>query len=111
MVCPWVTPTAIQVGPLRGQSWLYEPRAIARIDRRIPNTTAGQKIASAQAPRVLSTGDAQYEMTASLQELPKQTSRSFYLTLRVLPRAVRPQIDLAYLLARTTDQNHSPARS
>jgi len=38
-----------------------------------------------------------------LTELLKQTSRSFYLTLRVLPRAVRPQIGLAYLLARTTD--------
>jgi farnesyl-diphosphate farnesyltransferase len=33
----------------------------------------------------------------------KATSRSFYLTLRVLPRAIRPQIGLAYLLARTTD--------
>jgi farnesyl-diphosphate farnesyltransferase len=32
-----------------------------------------------------------------------QTSRSFYLTLRMLPAAVRPQIGLAYLLARTTD--------
>jgi farnesyl-diphosphate farnesyltransferase len=42
-------------------------------------------------------------MTANLQELLKQTSRSFYLTLRVLPAAVRPQIGLAYLLARTTD--------
>jgi farnesyl-diphosphate farnesyltransferase len=30
-------------------------------------------------------------------------SRSFYTTLRVLPAAVRPQIGLAYLLARTTD--------
>jgi len=35
--------------------------------------------------------------------LLKQTSRSFYLTIRVLPRKVRPQIGLAYLLARTTD--------
>lgn len=42
-------------------------------------------------------------MTASLNELLKQTSRSFYLTLRMLPDAVRPQIGLAYLLARTTD--------
>jgi farnesyl-diphosphate farnesyltransferase len=42
-------------------------------------------------------------MTASLQELLKQTSRSFYLTLRVLPARVRPQIGLAYLFARTTD--------
>jgi farnesyl-diphosphate farnesyltransferase len=38
-----------------------------------------------------------------LTELLRQTSRSFHLTLRVLPRAVRPQIGLAYLLARTTD--------
>jgi farnesyl-diphosphate farnesyltransferase len=42
-------------------------------------------------------------MNAPLNELLKQTSRSFYRTLRVLPRAVRPQISLAYLLARTTD--------
>jgi farnesyl-diphosphate farnesyltransferase len=38
-----------------------------------------------------------------LTKLLKETSRSFYLTLRVLPRNVRPQIGLAYLLARTTD--------
>jgi len=36
-------------------------------------------------------------------DLLRATSRSFYLTLRVLPAAVRPQIGLAYLLARTTD--------
>lgn len=38
-----------------------------------------------------------------LTDLLKDVSRSFYLTLRVLPMAVRPQIGLAYLLARTTD--------
>jgi farnesyl-diphosphate farnesyltransferase len=38
-----------------------------------------------------------------LVNLLKATSRSFYLTLRVLPARVRPQIGLAYLLARTTD--------
>jgi len=38
-----------------------------------------------------------------LNPLLKQVSRSFYLTLRVLPRAVRSQIALAYLLARATD--------
>lgn len=38
-----------------------------------------------------------------LTTLLKQTSRSFYLTLRVLPGAIRPQIGLAYLLARATD--------
>jgi farnesyl-diphosphate farnesyltransferase len=44
--------------------------------------------------------DAQNKMMA---DLLRATSRSFYLTLRVLPAAVRPQIGLAYLLARTTD--------
>ena len=39
----------------------------------------------------------------SLSDLLKATSRSFYLTLRVLPARVRAQIGLAYLLARTTD--------
>jgi farnesyl-diphosphate farnesyltransferase len=40
---------------------------------------------------------------ARLNELLRATSRSFYLTLRVLPRAIRSPIGLAYLLARTTD--------
>jgi farnesyl-diphosphate farnesyltransferase len=35
--------------------------------------------------------------------LLRQVSRSFYLTLRVLPGAIAPQISLAYLLARTAD--------
>ena len=38
-----------------------------------------------------------------LADLLKEVSRSFYLTLRVLPKSIRPQIGLAYLLARTTD--------
>ncbi|MFO1487197.1 MAG: phytoene/squalene synthase family protein [Verrucomicrobiota bacterium] len=38
-----------------------------------------------------------------LTDLLREVSRSFYLTLRVLPKSVRPQIGLAYLLARTTD--------
>ena len=42
-------------------------------------------------------------MAESSENLLRQTSRTFYLTLRVLPAAVRPQISLAYLLARTTD--------
>ena len=36
-------------------------------------------------------------------ELLPGVSRSFYLTLRVLPGSIRPQIGLAYLLARATD--------
>ncbi|MCI0745806.1 MAG: squalene/phytoene synthase family protein [Verrucomicrobia subdivision 3 bacterium] len=33
----------------------------------------------------------------------REVSRSFYLTMRVLPGSIRRQIGLAYLLARTTD--------
>ena len=39
----------------------------------------------------------------SLDALLRDVSRSFYLTLRALPSAIRPQIGLAYLLARATD--------
>ncbi len=38
-----------------------------------------------------------------VSRLLRDVSRSFYLTLRVLPGAVRSPIGLAYLLARTTD--------
>lgn len=38
-----------------------------------------------------------------LGRLLKDVSRSFYLTLRVLPKPIRPQIGLAYLLARASD--------
>jgi hypothetical protein len=34
-------------------------------------------------------------MTDALNQLPKATSRLFYLTLRVLPARVRPQTGLA----------------
>lgn len=42
-------------------------------------------------------------LTASQNELLRATSRSFYLTLRVLPPPIRSQIAFAYLLARTAD--------
>ncbi|HEX3889643.1 MAG TPA: phytoene/squalene synthase family protein [Verrucomicrobiae bacterium] len=42
-------------------------------------------------------------LPGQLNNLLRATSRSFYLTLRVLPARVRSQIGLAYLLARTTD--------
>ena len=38
-----------------------------------------------------------------LTDLLREVSRSFYLTLRVIPKPVREQIGLAYLLARATD--------
>jgi farnesyl-diphosphate farnesyltransferase len=43
--------------------------------------------------------DAKYILTSLLRDV----SRSFYLTMRVLPSSIRSQIGLAYLLARTTD--------
>jgi farnesyl-diphosphate farnesyltransferase len=41
--------------------------------------------------------------TELLTGLLRDVSRSFYLTLRVLPGSIRSPIGLAYLLARTTD--------
>ncbi|MBG89508.1 MAG: farnesyl-diphosphate farnesyltransferase [Verrucomicrobiales bacterium] len=38
-----------------------------------------------------------------LTSLLRDVSRSFYLTMRALPNSIRPQISLAYLLARATD--------
>ena len=38
-----------------------------------------------------------------LGDLLSSVSRTFYLTLRILPGSIRPQIGLAYLLARATD--------
>lgn len=37
------------------------------------------------------------------KKLLRRTSRSFYLTIRLLPRCLRSDITLAYLLARATD--------
>jgi farnesyl-diphosphate farnesyltransferase len=42
-------------------------------------------------------------VSPDVSRLLKDVSRSFYLTLRVLPGKVRSPIGLAYLLARTTD--------
>ena len=42
-------------------------------------------------------------LTINTDDLLRRVSRSFYLTLRILPRAIRPQLSLAYLLARATD--------
>ena len=38
-----------------------------------------------------------------LRELLRRVSRSFYLSLRILPRALRAPVGLAYLLARAAD--------
>ncbi len=38
-----------------------------------------------------------------MQKLLRQVSRSFYLTLQVLPHEIKPQLSIAYLLARAAD--------
>src|SRR5205823_2184888 len=38
-----------------------------------------------------------------LTDVLKSVSRSFYLSLRVLPKKIRPVMGLAYLLCRTAD--------
>lgn len=45
----------------------------------------------------------QHPQSPLLTSLLRDVSRSFYLTMRVLPESIRPQISLAYLLARATD--------
>jgi farnesyl-diphosphate farnesyltransferase len=41
--------------------------------------------------------------TNDMRDLLRQVSRTFYLTLRVLPHAIYLQLSVAYLLARATD--------
>jgi len=52
--------------------------------------------------RILVTGYSTSKLP-DLNPLLKQVSRSFYLSIRVLPRQIRPQIGLTYILARATD--------
>ena len=42
-------------------------------------------------------------MNVREQQLLKNVSRSFYLSIRLLPREMREPISLAYLLARASD--------
>ncbi|HTC92349.1 MAG TPA: phytoene/squalene synthase family protein [Terriglobales bacterium] len=74
---------------------------------QLPSPLAGRETGmAAKGLAALPAENSSSTMTASKQSLGallKATSRSFYLTLRVLPARVRQQIGLAYLLARTTD--------
>ena len=68
--------------------------------------TVGERMPTSVVDRAASTPTApssELADTATLFSLLKQVSRSFYLTLRILPGEVRSQIGLAYLLARATD--------
>ena len=53
--------------------------------------------------RLRGCGQMDYGSHQLLTSLLRDVSRSFYLTLRILPSGIRQQIGLAYLLARTTD--------
>ena len=44
-----------------------------------------------------------YPDRALLRDILKKVSRSFYLSLRILPKAVRQQVSLAYLFCRAAD--------
>src|ERR1043166_7110456 len=46
---------------------------------------------------------AQEHRPVKTESLLRPVSRSFYLSIRILPRRLREPVGLAYLLARTTD--------
>ena len=60
---------------------------------------------SSGSPAVTSRGSDRTEQPLAVNELEllKPVSRSFYLSIRLLPRTVREPVALAYLLARTSD--------
>jgi farnesyl-diphosphate farnesyltransferase len=60
---------------------------------------------SSGSPAVTSRGSDRAEQPLAVNELAllKPVSRSFYLSIRLLPRALREPVALAYLLARTSD--------
>src|SRR5512143_1313086 len=57
---------------------------------------------SQRGKRILVTGYSTSKLP-DLNPLLKRISRSFYLSIRVLPRRIRPQIGLTYVLARAAD--------
>ncbi len=60
---------------------------------------------SSGSPAVTSRGSDRAEQPLAVNELEllKPVSRSFYLSIRLLPRGLREPVALAYLLARTSD--------
>ena len=72
-------------------------RTVANSSERMPTSVVGRGVSTATVD------SHELPDTATLFSLLKEVSRSFYLTLRILPGAVRSQIGLAYLLARATD--------
>ncbi len=79
----------------------WRPRQIGRCGSRNRNANSGADTGGGPVFHSRTTMPAASQ--AAPNNLLKEVSRSFYLTLRVLPAAIRPQIGLAYLLARTSD--------
>src|SRR6266487_6517017 len=72
---------------------------------RCASQVRSQNRKSSDASTVTSRGSDRAEQPLSVNELEllKPFSRSFYISIRLLPRALREPVALAYLLARTSD--------
>src|SRR5208337_330320 len=77
--------------------------SVCRKRQPAPRTRACRRILCLRSPTAKGARLLSSTLNPELNRLLKGVSRSFYLTLRVLPRSIRPQIGLAYLLARTGD--------
>ena len=72
---------------------------------RCASQVRSQNRKSSDASTVTSRGSDRAEQPLPVKqfELLKPVSRSFYISIRLLPRALREPVALAYLLARTSD--------
>src|SRR5204863_10007006 len=72
---------------------------------RCASQVRSQNRKSSDASTVTSRGSDRAEQPLSVNELEllKPVSRSFYISIRLLPRPLRQPVALAYLLARTSD--------
>ena len=68
----------------------------------VPVNTSSSSSASKTAPESAATAGPEVHADL-LTDLLRDVSRSFYLTLRILPAPIRRPVGLAYLLARATD--------
>lgn len=102
-------PRGMPVGAFPGARDRFEPPDWDLAGNRQPGSRADLRRGAGwdglggalTTPTDTATGPLSQE--GELRDLLRETSRSFYLTLRVLPARVREPIGLAYLLARATD--------
>src|SRR5260221_10735891 len=69
----------------------------SNVDSAVGERRAVSKVTSRRWDR------AEQPLVVNELELLKPVSRSFYISIRLLPRALREPVALAYLLARTSD--------